>query len=272
MKCNRVGCISIRIFCFILCSFNNEIGIPLTILKDESLKKENDILVIRNLLELIICMKEKRFDETFRYAFTSVSRSFLYPTSDREIYEYFVKDSFLTSPLCQECLPFLSIMDSMSISSFFLTLLEHFHYEEKLFTIGNIHYFRTRVEYLYQLCRQYEETGKTIYDFHEYLKEILDGDYDLDFSKLYNTKSELAKLAQCFSSFAHRLQPKDELNGTEIAVNPDYHIQVVEKKMIKKSFENFEDVIPFITDLYKGYHRTIKKAKIKAIGVIECSL
>lgn len=95
---------------------------------------------------------------------------------------------------------------------------------------------------------------------------------DLDFSRLVNTKSELAKLAQCFLSFAHRLKPIDELNGTEIAVNADYHIKVVEKKMIKKSFENFEDVIPFITDLYKGYHRTIKKAKIKAIGVIGCSL
>lgn len=91
---------------------------------------------------------------------------------------------------------------------------------------------------------------------------------DLDFSKLYNTKSELAKLAQCFSSFAHRLQPKDELNGTEISINADYHIRVVEKKMIRKSFENFEDVIPFITDLYKDYHRTIKLAKIKAIGAI----
>lgn len=95
---------------------------------------------------------------------------------------------------------------------------------------------------------------------------------DLDFSRLVNTKSELQKLAQCFSFFADRLKPKDELNGTEIAVNADYYIKVVEKKMIKKSFENFEDVIPFITDLYKGYHRTIKKAKIKAIGVIECSL
>lgn len=95
---------------------------------------------------------------------------------------------------------------------------------------------------------------------------------DLDFSKLCNTKSELQKLAQCFSSFAHRLNPIDELNGTEITINKDYYIQVVEKKMIKKSFKNFEDVIPFITDLYKGYHRTIKKAKIKAIGVIECSL
>lgn len=95
---------------------------------------------------------------------------------------------------------------------------------------------------------------------------------DLDFSRLINIKSELAKLAQCFESFAYRLKPIDELNGTEIAVNADYHIQVVEKKMIKKSFENFEDVIPFITDLYNGYHRTIKKAKIKAIGVIGCSL
>lgn len=94
---------------------------------------------------------------------------------------------------------------------------------------------------------------------------------DLDFSKLYNTKTELAKLAQCFSSFAHMVYPKDELNGTEIAISPDYHIQVVEKKMIKKSFEKFDDIIPFITELYKGYHKTIKKAKIKAIGVIGCS-
>lgn len=95
---------------------------------------------------------------------------------------------------------------------------------------------------------------------------------DLDFSKLCNTKSELQKLAQCFSSFAHMVNPIDELNGTEITINKDYHIKVVEKKTVKKSFKNFEDVIPFITELYKGYHRTIKKAKIKAIGVIECSL
>ena len=92
---------------------------------------------------------------------------------------------------------------------------------------------------------------------------------DLDFSKLYNTKTELQKLAHCFSYFTNMVYPKDELNGTEIAINNDYHIQVTEKKMIKKSFETFDEVVPFITKLYKGYHRTIKKAKIKAIGVID---
>ena len=92
---------------------------------------------------------------------------------------------------------------------------------------------------------------------------------DLDFSKIYNTKTELQKLAHCFSSFAHMVYPKDELNGTEIEVNSDYHIKVTEKKMIKKSFETFDEIIPFITEIYKGYHKTIKLAKIKAIGVIE---
>lgn len=92
---------------------------------------------------------------------------------------------------------------------------------------------------------------------------------DLDFSKLYNTKSELQKLAKCFSFFAHKINPTHELNGTEIAVSADYHIKVVEKKTIKKSFNNFADIIQFITELYKCYHRIIKLAKIKAIGAIE---
>ena len=156
--------------------------IPLTVLKDESLKKEADILVIKNLIQLLICIKEERLDSTFRYAFTSVSRSFLYPTLDSEIYEYFVKDSFQKSSLYSICLECIPNMDCMSLSQFFLFLLDHFHYEEKLLTIGKVHYFRTRLEYLYQLCQHYEENGKTIYDFMDYLNELFEEDYDLSFS------------------------------------------------------------------------------------------
>ena len=156
--------------------------IPLTVLKDESLKKENDILVIKNLIQLLICMKEENFDSTFRYAFTSVSRSFLYPTLDSEIYKNFALNTFPESSLYQKCLECLTYIDHMSLSQFFLFLLDQFHYEEKLLTIGNVHYFRTRLEYLYQLCHDYEKMGKTIYDFMDYLNEIMEGDYDLSFS------------------------------------------------------------------------------------------
>ena len=156
--------------------------IPLTILKDESLKKENDILVIKNLLELLISIKNHTLDSTFRYAFTSVSRSFLFEISDEEIYEYFVHDTFKDSSLYLNCLDLISYMDTMSLSSFFLKVLDAFHYEEKLLTISNIHYFRTRLEYLYKLCNDYEENGKTIYDFVSYLNEIFETDLDLNFA------------------------------------------------------------------------------------------
>lgn len=156
--------------------------IPLAILKDESLKKDEDVLVLKNLLRLLICVKEKRFDREFKYTFTSVSRSFLYKISDEEIFNYFVNNNFLESELYKKCLSVIEKIDYMSGSSFLNYVLDAFNYEEKLITIGNVKSFRVRCEYFYNLIKGYEETGKTIYDFVEYLNGIFEADYDLKFN------------------------------------------------------------------------------------------
>jgi ATP-dependent helicase/nuclease subunit A len=161
--------------------------IPLSILKDESLKKDEDALVIKNLLRLLICIKEKRYDTEFKYTFTSISRSFLYKISDEEIYNYFINNNFKESPLYNKCLELIPSMDVMSISSYLKYILNEFNYDEKLITIGNVKSFRVRSEYFYNLCKNYESSGNTIYDFVEYLNEIFDGDYDLKFN--VNTSS-----------------------------------------------------------------------------------
>ena len=155
--------------------------IPLTILKDESLKKENDILIFKSLFQLLICMKREDYSETFQYAFTSVARSFLCSMKDSEIYECIVKKQFFSSSLFQTCSSLLEYLDTTNLSQFFLKIIDTFHYEEKLLTIGNIHYYEVRLEYLYQLCQNYECMGKTIYDFAKYLGEIFDTDLDLKF-------------------------------------------------------------------------------------------
>ena len=56
--------------------------IPLTVLQEESLKQEDDIFCIKNLLKLLVCLKKKEYENDFKYSFVSVSRSFLYPTED----------------------------------------------------------------------------------------------------------------------------------------------------------------------------------------------
>jgi ATP-dependent helicase/nuclease subunit A len=156
--------------------------IPLSILK-----KDEDALVIKNLLRLLICIKEKRYDTEFKYTFTSISRSFLYKISDEEIYNYFINNNFKESPLYNKCLELIPSMDVMSISSYLKYILNEFNYDEKLITIGNVKSFRVRSEYFYNLCKNYESSGNTIYDFVEYLNEIFDGDYDLKFN--VNTSS-----------------------------------------------------------------------------------
>ena len=156
--------------------------IPLTILKDEALRKDQDILVLKNLLKLLINVKNNTLEKDFKYAFTSVSRSFLFKISDEEIFNYHINKNYKESPLYQKCLELVKDIDYMSASTYLNYILEELKYEEKLLTIGNVKQFRIRTEYFYNLVKSFEEQGNTIYDFVEYLDEIFDNNYDLKFS------------------------------------------------------------------------------------------
>ncbi len=156
--------------------------IPLTVLQDESIKREDDIFCIKNLLRLLVCLKKKDYESDFKYSFVSVSRSFLYPTDDSKIYEFVQKNTILESDLVKKCMPLIEDMDSISLSQFFLKVLKEFQYEEKLLTIGNVSYYEARLEYLYRLCQNYEKTGKTIYQFISFLEDVFEKDLDLSFN------------------------------------------------------------------------------------------
>jgi ATP-dependent helicase/nuclease subunit A len=161
--------------------------IPLTILKDESLRKDQDVLVLKNLINLLICIKEKRFDEDFKYSFTSISRSYLFKITDEELYDIHTGGKYMETPLYKLCQEVINEIDTMSPSAFLNYVLEKFNYDEKLLTIGNVKSFRIRTEYFYNLIKSFEENGNTIYDFSNYLDQIFDNDYDLKFS--VNTSS-----------------------------------------------------------------------------------
>ena len=165
------------------------LGIPLTILKEESLRKDQDVLVLKNLFKLLICIKNKDYDTDFKYSFTSISRSYLFKTLDEEIFDYFANNNFYNSPLFIKCSELVKNIDIMSTSEFVRFVLDEFNYDEKLITIGNIKSFRVRAEYFYNLTKSYEETGKTIYDFIDYLENIFDGEYDLKFNVNSNSSN-----------------------------------------------------------------------------------
>lgn len=156
--------------------------IPLYKLIDESIKKDNDILVIKNLLKLIIKIKTGIIDTEFKYSYLSVARSFLYKMDDCEIYNLFIDNEFVKTDLYNKCLKLSEFIDITSPKEFFYMVLDEFNYDEKLITVGNMKQNRVREEYFYNLIDNFELVGNTIYDFIDYLDEIFSGNYDLKFS------------------------------------------------------------------------------------------
>ncbi len=230
--------------------------IPLSVLKDESLKKNDDIYMIRNLFRFLICLKEKRYDEEFRYCFLSVSRSFLFSTKDSDLYEMFVDNRFLDSSLCLRAFEIIPFMDTMNPSQFLLLVMNHFLYDEKLITIGNVQSCQVRIEYLYQMCLQYEKQGKTIYDFVSYLNELLEEDYDLRFHALTDSsnscqimtihKSKGLEFPICyFSSLSSRFN----LNELKEKIVFDSHYGII----MPKVEESYKDT--FVKKLLKNRTR-----------------
>ena len=156
--------------------------IPINIHKDESFKKDDDSLVIRNLFRLLICIKQKRYDNEFRYTFTSISRSFLWNSDDSLIYDLICNDEIFESVLYKKCLELVNYIDKYSLSEYFLYVVNSFDYNSKILSLSNIKSFRIRLEYFYNLCVNYENIGKTIYDFCDILNNIFENDYDLKFN------------------------------------------------------------------------------------------
>jgi ATP-dependent helicase/nuclease subunit A len=156
--------------------------LPLTIIKDESLTSENDILIIKNLLKLIIAIKNDNYDQDFTYSFISVARSFLCQMSDERLYEVITNNTYKDTELYKKCLALTDDLDVLAPNMFYQKLLTTFNYEEHLLTTSAISTYLVREEYIYNLITDLSRDGNTIYDIVSSLTEILESSEELRFS------------------------------------------------------------------------------------------
>ena len=258
------------------------LGIPLSILKEESIRKDNDILVIKNLFKLLISIKENKLDTDFKYSFISVARSFLFRLEDEEIFEYFVNNTFKESSIYIKLKELTNIIDITSPSEYIKYVLDELNYEEKLLTIGNIKSFRIRLEYIINLVKSLETNGNTIYDFIDYLEEIFNNDYDLTFNiNTDNTnstkimtihKSKGLEYHICYyaglTAKFNTLELKEKIifdnkYGLVISNVIDYYKDTIIKTLLKKYVKQ-ED----ISERIRLFYVALTRAKEKMIMVL----
>ena len=157
------------------------LAIPLSLEKDYDLSLEDDIYILKNIIKLIIKIKENTFDEEFKRAYLSLGRSFLFRYSDQQLFIDIIGNHYGKSDIYQKCLELSKEIDSLSASEMFMRIIDSFNYEERLNYITNIKLFRRREESIYDLIKSLEEAGNTIYEIPDLLEELLD-DNDIKIS------------------------------------------------------------------------------------------
>lgn len=147
------------------------LSIPLTILKDENLSSSIDILLLKNIIDLIIRIQKKDFKVDFKYDLLSIGRSFLYEYTDEYLFTLITENTFQESTLYQDFQK-LDDYNSMTIREFLIKILDTTKYFDKISLVGDYENRYVRISKIVDMASSLGSMGYTIEDFKDYLDEI----------------------------------------------------------------------------------------------------
>lgn len=147
------------------------VGVPIVQIKNEKLTLGDDIIVLKNLINLIVKINLNEFDDEFKYLYTSVSRSYIFKILDEEIFDTIKSNKFYNTELYKKC----KSINIFEISNLDLLnkIIDEFNLYEKLITMNNIKESMIKIDYLKDLSINLSKIGYTPVEFAKYLNDMI---------------------------------------------------------------------------------------------------
>lgn len=156
--------------------------IPLTILKDGKLNSTTDILLIKNLVDFIIKIKEDVYDIDFKYDFISIARSFLYEYSDEYIFDIVTNNKIKETTIYNDLSTLSDKLNSYTSNLLFNDILDVTNFYNKLNKVGDYEEVNVRLKTINSLSSSLSSLGLSIMDFRDYLTDIIENDEDIKYA------------------------------------------------------------------------------------------
>lgn len=158
------------------------VGIPLMIYQDESLRNGYDLDIIKNILKLIVKVKNTTYDIEFKYAFMSIARSYLVKLDDEIIFKCIKNENYKDIDFIKKVELLAKDIDELDNHEIMIRIIEDFNFYEKIITIGNIEESLVRFEYLVNLSSNLSLLGYDINDMVTYFENITEHELDIKYS------------------------------------------------------------------------------------------
>lgn len=158
-------------------------NIPAIIDKDVSVKEDAEIYILKNLITLIIKVKEKCLDNEFKHAWISIARSYVGNLSDREIFDIVTNNKYQETEIIKTILNITLECDSLGIVELLELLIDRFDIINKTILDGNIDDKLTKLELFINNAKNLNIIGYDLYSINDYFDELLNGDNDIKMSR-----------------------------------------------------------------------------------------
>lgn len=159
------------------------LDIPMEVYKDNNLIEENDIFIIKNIIGLILSIKDGIYNKNLKYYFTSVARSYIGNLCDNEIFKCFEENKIFKTDIYNKCYEISKDIDIMTPNILLKRIIKDFNFYDKFILVGNVDAAIKRINYLFELSKNVENLGFSIIDFSNYLNEMIDSDQEIKYKE-----------------------------------------------------------------------------------------
>ena len=159
------------------------LDIPMEVYKDNNLIEENDIFIIKNIIGLILSIKDGIYNKNLKYYFTSVARSYIGNLCDNEIFKCFEENKIFKTDIYNKCYEISKDIDIMTPNILLKRIIKDFDFYDKFILVGNVDAAIKRINYLLELSKNVENLGFSINDFSNYLNEMIDSDQEIKYKE-----------------------------------------------------------------------------------------
>lgn len=148
-------------------------NIPMEIYKDSNLVEQEDILIIRNIIRLILAIYNKEYDANMRYYFVSIARSYIGNMDDEEIFKVLEDNTFYETSIYKKAWELSKKIDYMTPNKILEEVILKYDFYKQLIIVANVGDAMIRLDYLLDLASSMEVLGFTILDFVDYLGNMI---------------------------------------------------------------------------------------------------
>ena len=237
-------------------------NVPLTLYKDEDLENADDLFIIKNIIDFVFCIKNRDYKEKFRYSFVSVARSFLFNISDEDIFDTVNNNNIFQSEVYNKLECLVPSLNRENIYHFLVQLLDVTNYYENCICAGDFRDRSLRTDKILELGRNMDLSGYDIYQFREYLTDLLDGGYSIKYPVNFSNhnsvkvmsihKSKGLEFPICYFSLLYK----------------SFNIMDIKDKFLYD--RDYGLVVPIFDEgIYEGFIKLIMKEKFLEMEIAE---